>query len=48
MKMKLTWSETQRAVGQAQGARHILLHMLAYQFGPLPMKVRQQIEVEAG
>lgn len=42
--MKLTWSETQRALGQAEGARDILLHMLAHQYGPLPEKVRQQIE----
>jgi hypothetical protein len=40
----MTWSETQRAVGQAQGVRHILLHQLAYQYGPLPKKVRQQVE----
>jgi hypothetical protein len=42
--MKMTWSETQRAVGKAQGVRHMLLHQLAYQFGPLPERVRQQIE----
>jgi hypothetical protein len=42
--MKMTWSETQRAVGQALGARDILLHMLATKFGPLPERVRQQVE----
>jgi hypothetical protein len=42
--MKMTWSETQQAVGRAQGAHQVLLYLLANQFGPLPEKVRQQVE----
>jgi hypothetical protein len=38
--MKMTWSETQ----QALGVQRLLLHLLAQQFGPLPEKVRQQVE----
>jgi hypothetical protein len=38
--MKMTWSETQRF----EGASQLLLHQLAKQFGPLPEKVRQQVE----
>jgi hypothetical protein len=43
--MKMTWSETQQAVGRAQGAHQVLLHLLAKKFGPLPEKVRQQVEM---
>jgi|GEM_PF-2869852 hypothetical protein len=42
--MKMTWSETQRAEGRTQGFHQILLLLLAEKFGPLPEKVRQQIE----
>jgi len=42
--MKMTWSETQQAVGRAQGAHQVLLLQLAKKFGPLPEKVRQQVE----
>jgi hypothetical protein len=38
--MKMTWSETQRVVG----AHQFLLHVLGTKFGPLPEKVRQQVE----
>jgi hypothetical protein len=38
--MKMTWSETQRF----EGASQLLLLQLAKKFGPLPEKVRQQIE----
>jgi len=46
--MAMTWSETQQAVGReegrAQGAHQLLLHQLVKRFGPLPEKVRQQVE----
>jgi hypothetical protein len=50
--MAMTWSETQQAVGwekgrregMEQGAHQLLLHQLAKRFGPLPEKVRQQVE----
>jgi hypothetical protein len=42
--MKMTWSETHRAVGRTQGFHQLLLLQLAEKFGPLPEKVRQQIE----
>lgn len=38
--MKMTWSETQRF----EGASQLLLHQLAKRFGPLPEKVRKQVE----
>lgn len=38
--MKMTWSETQRL----EGASQLPLLQLAEKFGPLPEKVRQQIE----
>ena len=38
--MKMTWSEAQRF----EGASQLLLLQLAKKFGPLPEKVRQQIE----
>ena len=42
--MAMTWSETQQALGRAQGAHQLLLHLLVKRFGPLPEKVRQQVE----
>ena len=42
--MAMTWSETQQAMGRTQGAHQLLLHQLAKRFGPLPEKVRQQVE----
>lgn len=42
--MKMTWSEAQQAVGRAQGVHQVLLLLLAKKFGPLPEKVRQQVE----
>jgi putative YhgA-like transposase/uncharacterized protein DUF4351 len=38
--MAMTWSETQKAMG----AHQLLLHQLGKRFGPLPEKVRQQVE----
>ena len=38
--MAMTWSETQRT----QGAHQLLLRLLVKRFGPLPEKVRQQVE----
>jgi Putative transposase, YhgA-like/Domain of unknown function (DUF4351) len=38
--MAMTWSETQRAMGR----KELLLHLLGKRFGPLPEKVRKQIE----
>src|SRR4029079_15201277 len=40
----MTWSETQQAMGRTQGAHQLLLHQLAKRFGPIPEKVRQQVE----
>ncbi|HYX25138.1 MAG TPA: DUF4351 domain-containing protein, partial [Thermoanaerobaculia bacterium] len=46
--MAMTWSETQQAVGRetgrVQGAHQLLLHQLVKRFGPLPEKVRRQVE----
>ncbi len=50
--MAMTWSETQQAMGREQGRREgmekgahqLLLHQLVKRFGPLPEKVRQQVE----
>ncbi len=50
--MAMTWSETQRAMGREegrqegmeQGAHQVLLHLLGKRFGPLPEKVRRQVE----
>ena len=38
--MAMTWSETQKAKGMEQ----LLLHLLGKRFGPLPEKVRRQVE----
>ncbi len=46
--MAMTWSETQQAMGWEKGRnggrREILLNLLGKRFGPLPEKVRRQVE----
>ena len=42
--MAMTWSETLEAKGRGEGAREILLSLLAERFGPLPEGSRRQVE----
>jgi predicted transposase YdaD len=46
--MAMTWSETQKAMGREEGRKEglqeVLLHLLGKRFGPLPEKVRRQVE----
>jgi hypothetical protein len=40
----MTWSEKLEAKGRGEGAREILLSLLAERFGPLPEGSRRQVE----
>lgn len=42
--MAMTWSETLEAKGRGEGAREILLSLLAERFGPVPEVSRRQVE----